>query len=219
MGASPVRFALFAVALLLCLYLPHVALDMVRRTRTKRHSRPWGWVMGGAVSWGTSLWAAMLFTLLARHGTLELSHDPALLIASWLVTLGTAFGMFACRGDLANWRGTGISAGLAFGLSAFSALLLVSLQPVNPWACCGRSRAADAVRVAARRCRLLHHGQRGCCGCRQRTADAVCRGRRADGGSVALGGDDLVRYARAVGGLPSTHAARWPPWQRCCRCR
>ena len=42
-------------------------------------------VMGGAVSWGTSLWAALLFTLLARHGALELSHDPALLIACWLV--------------------------------------------------------------------------------------------------------------------------------------
>jgi NO-binding membrane sensor protein with MHYT domain len=39
--------------------------------------RALGRVMGGAVSWGTSLWAALLFTLLARHGALELSHDPA----------------------------------------------------------------------------------------------------------------------------------------------
>ena len=73
MGASPVRFALLAIALLLCLYLPQVALDMVRRARTNRHARPWGAVMGGSVAWGTSLWAALLFTLLARHGALELS--------------------------------------------------------------------------------------------------------------------------------------------------
>jgi len=136
MGALPVRLAFVAIALLLCLYLPYLALDIVRRARTNRHSRPWNWLMGGAVSWGTSLWAATLFMLLARHGTLELSHDPALLIASWLVALGTAFGVFAAASvTLANWRGwLGISAGLAFGLSAFFSLLLVSLQPVNPWA-------------------------------------------------------------------------------------
>ena len=136
MGASPVRFAFFAIALLLCLYLPHVALDLVRRARAKRHSRPWGWLLGGAVSWGTSLWAAMLFTLLGRHGMLDLSHDPALLVASWLVTLGTAFGVFAAASvTLENWRAwVGISAGLALGTSAFVSLMLVSLQPVNPWA-------------------------------------------------------------------------------------
>jgi diguanylate cyclase (GGDEF)-like protein len=135
MGASPVRFALLALALLLCLYLPHVALDMVRRARTKRHARPWGWVMGGAVTWGTSLYAALLMALLARHGTLELSHDPALLIACWLVALGTAFGVFAAASvTLADWRAwLGISAGLAFGLSTVGCLMLVSLQPVNPW--------------------------------------------------------------------------------------
>src|SRR5689334_22211384 len=135
MGASPVRFALLALALLLCLYLPHVALDMVRRARTKRHARPWGWVMGGAVTWGTSLYAALLMALLARHGTLELSHDPALLIACWLVALGTAFGVFAAASvTLADWRAwLGISAGLEFGLSTVGCLMLVSLQPVNPW--------------------------------------------------------------------------------------
>ena len=68
MEALPVRAALFAAALLMCLYLPHVALDMIRRVRTKRHASPWGWLLGGAVSWGTGLWAAMLFALLARHG-------------------------------------------------------------------------------------------------------------------------------------------------------
>src|SRR5689334_9113115 len=132
MGALPVRYALLALALLLCLYLPHVALDMVRRARAKRHARPWGWVLGGAVSWGTSLWASMLFVLLARHGTHDLAHDPALLLASWLITLGTAFGVFAAASvTLDSWRGwLGISAGLAFGLTLFAGLVLVSLQPV-----------------------------------------------------------------------------------------
>ena len=89
----PVRAALFAAALLLCLYLPHVALDMVRRARANRHSSPWGWLLGGAAAWGTSLSAALLLTLLARHGQLDLSHDGALLLASWLISVGSAFGL------------------------------------------------------------------------------------------------------------------------------
>ena len=88
-----VRVALFAAALALCLYLPHVALDMVRRARAKRHASPWGWLLGGAASWGTSLSAALLLMLLSRHGQIALSHDGALLLASWLVSVGTAFGV------------------------------------------------------------------------------------------------------------------------------
>ncbi len=136
MEALPVRAALFALALLLCLYLPHVALDMVRRARAKRHASPWGWLLGGAVCWGTSLWAALLCMLLARHGALALSHDFALLAASWLISLGSAFGVFAAAAvTLPGWRGAlRIGAGLAVGLTALFTLLLVSLQPVNPWA-------------------------------------------------------------------------------------
>jgi diguanylate cyclase len=136
MDALSVRAGLFATALLLCLYLPHVALDMVRRARAKRHASPWGWLLGGAVSWGTSLWAAVLFMLLARHGGLDLSHDAALLLASWLISVGTAFGLFAATAvALPGWRGwLRVSAGVAAGLSASFALMLVSLQPVNPWA-------------------------------------------------------------------------------------
>ena len=131
-----VRAALFAAALLLCLYLPHVALDMVRRARAKRHASPWGWLLGGAASWGISLSAALALTLLARHGRLDLSHDGALLLASWLVSVGTAFGVFAAAAvTLPGWRGwLRISAGLALGMSASFGLMLVSLQPVNPWA-------------------------------------------------------------------------------------
>ena len=136
MDALPARAAIFAAALLLCFYLPHVALEVVRRARAKRHSSPWGWLLGGAVAWGTSLWAALLFTLLSRHGELDLSHDAALLLASWLVSLGTAFGVFAAAAvTLSGWRGwLSIGAGLACGLTAVLGLMLVSLQPVNPWA-------------------------------------------------------------------------------------
>jgi diguanylate cyclase (GGDEF)-like protein len=135
MEALPVRAALFAAALLLCLYLPHVALDMVRRARANRHSSPWGWLLGGAASWGTSLSAALLLTLLARHGELDLSHDGALLLASWLISIGSAFGLYASTAvTLAGWRGwLRISAGLALGMAASFGLLLVSLQPVNVW--------------------------------------------------------------------------------------
>ncbi len=134
MEALTLRAALFAAALLLCLYLPHAALDMVRRARAKRHASPWGWLMGGALSWGTSLWTAMLFTLLAKHGERNLSHDAALLLASWLVSLGTAFGMFAATTvTLPSWRRwLAISAGLACGMTIFADLMIVSLQPVNP---------------------------------------------------------------------------------------
>ncbi|MEP7058838.1 MAG: diguanylate cyclase, partial [Caldimonas sp.] len=133
MGASPVRAALFAAVLLLCLYLPHAALDMIRRARAKRHASPWGWLLGGSASWGTSLWAATLLMLLARHGDLDLSHDPALLLASWLISLGTAFGVFAAAAvTLSGWRGwLAISAGLAAGTAVLLGLMQVSLQPVN----------------------------------------------------------------------------------------
>ncbi len=136
MDSLAVRAALFAAALLLCLYLPHVASDMVRRARTKRHASPWGWLLGGAVAWGTGLWASLLFTLLARHGELDLSHDAALLLASWLISVGTAFGLFAVAAvTLPGWRGwLRASAGFAAGMTASFGLMLVSLQPVNPWA-------------------------------------------------------------------------------------
>ena len=136
MEAMPVRVALLASAFLLCLYLPHVALDMIRRARAKRHARPWGWLLGGAAAWGTSLWGAWLFTLLGRHPGLDLSHDAALLLASWLISVGSSFGLFAATAvTLPGWRGwLRSSAGLALGLNAAFALMLVSLQPVNPWA-------------------------------------------------------------------------------------
>ena len=131
-----VRSALYAGAMALCLYLPFVALDLVRRARTKRHASPWGWLLGGAAAWGTSLSAALLLTLLGRHGALDLSHDGALMLASWLVSVGTAFGVFAAVSiALPGWRGwLRISAGLALGVLVSSSLLLVSLQPVNAWA-------------------------------------------------------------------------------------
>ena len=136
MDEISVRLALFAAALGLCLYLPHVALDMVRLARAKRHASPWGWLLGGAAAWGTSLSAALLLTLLSRHGQIELSHDSALLLASWLVSVGTAFGVLAAAAvTLPGWRGwLRISAGLALGITASFGLMLVSLQPVNPWA-------------------------------------------------------------------------------------
>jgi diguanylate cyclase (GGDEF)-like protein len=130
------RSALYAGVMALCLYLPFVALDLVRRARTKRHASPWGWLLGGAAAWGTSLSAALLMTLLARHGALDLSHDGALLLASWLVSVGTAFGVFAAVSiALPGWRSwLRISAGLALGVLVSSSLMLVSLQPVNAWA-------------------------------------------------------------------------------------
>ncbi|HEY2925291.1 putative bifunctional diguanylate cyclase/phosphodiesterase [Piscinibacter sp.] len=136
MDALPVRAAFFAAALLLCLYLPHAALDLVRRARAKRHSSPWGWLLGGAASWGTGLWAAALLTLLACHAGLDISHDAALLLASWLVSAGAAFGMLAAASvTLPSWRQwLVISGGLACGLGVVLGLILVSLQPVNPWA-------------------------------------------------------------------------------------
>src|SRR5580765_3591913 len=129
MEALPARAALLAATLLLCLYLPHVALDVVRRARANRHASPWNWLLGGAVSWGTSLSAALLFTLLARHGELDLSHDGALLLASWLISVGSAFGLYASAAvALPGWRGwLRISAGLGLGITASFGLLLVSL--------------------------------------------------------------------------------------------
>src|SRR6478735_2382866 len=117
MEALPVRAALFGTALLLCMYLPHVALDMVRRARAKRHASPWGWLLGGAAAWGTCVWAAALCTLLGWHGHLDLSHDPLLLLASWLLSVGTAFGLFAAAAvTLPGWRrALQISGALAIG--------------------------------------------------------------------------------------------------------
>jgi diguanylate cyclase (GGDEF)-like protein len=136
MWSWAVRAALFVTACGLCAVLPHAALDMVRRTRAKLHARPWGWLLGGSVSWSVSLWAATLFMLLAWHPERAMSHDPALLLASLLVSFGTVFGAFAAASlMLSSWRGwLAISAGMAGGLTAALALVLVSLQPVDLWA-------------------------------------------------------------------------------------
>src|SRR5439155_9458800 len=55
----------------------------------------WGWLLGGSVSWGTGILAALLLSLLARHGGLKLTHDPALLLALWLLSGGSAFVLLA----------------------------------------------------------------------------------------------------------------------------
>ncbi len=135
MEALPVRLAFLAAALLICACLPHAALDIVRRVRARRSANTWGWLLGGAATWGTGLWAAVLLALLAQHGQLELSHDGALLLASWLVGMGSAFGMLATTAvRLPSWRNwAAISAGLAGGVAALLGLTLVSLQPVDPW--------------------------------------------------------------------------------------
>ena len=136
MEALPVRLAFLAAALLICACLPHAALDIVRRMRGKRSANTWGWLLGGAATWGTGLWATALLALLAQHGELDLSHDVALLLASWLIGVGSAFGMLATTAvRLANWRNWAmISASLAGGVAALLGLTLVSLQPVDPWA-------------------------------------------------------------------------------------
>jgi diguanylate cyclase len=136
MEGLPLRVALFAAALALCLYLPHAALDIVRRVRARRQSRAWGWLLGGALSWGTGLWAASLLALLALHAGRPLTHDGVLLLASWLACLGCAFGLSAATAvALPGWRHWAtISAGIAGGLGVPLALMLVSLQPVNPFA-------------------------------------------------------------------------------------
>ncbi|HWI10988.1 MAG TPA: diguanylate cyclase, partial [Burkholderiaceae bacterium] len=215
MEALSVRAGLFAAAVLLCLYLPHVALDMVRRARAKRHASPWGWLLGGAVAWGTSLWAALLFTLLARHGGLDLSHDAALLLASWLISVGTAFGLFAATAvALPGWRGwLRTSAGLAVGLSASFGLMLVSLQPVNPWAALWvQSRGLTATVLGASVLLAAHIlGSEGLLALRWRR---IARGIPMAAGLALTGllwlsiGDEVSSGAPdAVPGLPSEHAA------------
>src|SRR5690349_2728469 len=97
--------ALFAAALLLCAHLPYAALDIVRHVRAKRHATSWDRLLGGALSWGTGLWAAALLMLLERHGGRELSHDAVLLMASWLLALGCAFGLIGATAvALTHWR-------------------------------------------------------------------------------------------------------------------
>ena len=127
---------LFAVALALCVCLPHAALDMVRRARAKRHANPWGWLLIAAVSWGTTAWAALVFALLAFQPGLDLAHDAALLITSWLLGVATGFGLLgSCTVALESRRhAAAIGAGLALGLSCMSAVLMASLQPVSFWA-------------------------------------------------------------------------------------
>ena len=127
---------LFAVALALCVCLPHAALDMVRRARAKRHANPWGWLLIAAVSWGTTAWAALVFALLAFQPGLDLAHDAALLITSWLLGVATGFGLLgSCTVALQSRRhAAAIGAGLALGLSCMSAVLMASLQPVSFWA-------------------------------------------------------------------------------------
>ena len=139
MESLSVRVALTAAAFVLCLCLPPAAADMIRRARAGRHAGPWGWLIGGAIAWGTSLWAALLFMLVALHADRILSHDPALLLASLLGALGTAFGVFAAAAvTLPGWRAwLKIGAGMAAGLSAVIGLMLVSLQPVDPLAWLG----------------------------------------------------------------------------------
>ena len=151
MDISPACVALFLAAVSLCLYLPHVALETVRRARAKRHASPWGWLMGGSVAFGTSVWAALLLLLLSQHADKELSHDPALLLASWLVSLGAAFGALAAAAvTLPGWRaGVGIGTGLVIGLSAAIGLLLVSLQPVNVWAWAWNTSWLSTAAIAA----------------------------------------------------------------------
>jgi len=215
MEAMSVRAGLFAAALLLCLYLPHVALDMVRRARAKRHASPWGWLLGGAVSWGTSLWAALLFTLLTRHGELDLSHDPALLLASWLLSVGTAFGLFAASAvALPGWRGwLRTSAGAALGLSASFSLMLVSLQPVNPWAALWVQSWELATTVLGASALLVAHVlcSEGLLALRWRR---IARGIPVAAGLALTGllwlsiGDEVSsRTPDVVPGLPSQHAA------------
>lgn len=159
MDISPACAALFLAAVSLCMYLPHVALETVRRARARRHSSPWGWLMGGSVVFGTSVWAALLLTLLSQHSGTPLSHAPALLIASWVLSLGTAFGALAAAAvTLPGWRaGLRIGAGLVIGLTASIGLLLVSLQPVNVWAWAWSMSWFSTVVMAATAALLVRH--------------------------------------------------------------
>ncbi|HWH84550.1 MAG TPA: EAL domain-containing protein [Burkholderiaceae bacterium] len=212
MEAWPVRAALFAVALLLCSYLPHAAWDMVRRARAHRHASPWGWLLGGAAAWGTSLWSALLFMLLARHGTLALSHDPALLLASWLVVLGTAFGLLAAAAiTLPGWPSWARIAGaFAIGLTLSCGLLLMSLQPVNLWAgLWAQSWALCATTLAA--CGLLVAFVLTSEGLLPLPAQPAKWGWAGAGlaltGSLWLAIGDEVSHDASGAGLPTVHAA------------
>jgi len=214
MDISPACVALFLAAVSLCLYLPHVALETVRRARAKRHASPWGWLMGGSVAFGTSVWAALLLMLLSQHPDKDLSHDPALLLASWLVSLGAAFGVLAAAAvTLPGWRaGVGIGTGLVIGLAATIGLLLVSFQPVNAWAWAWSASWLSTAATAATALMLVRFVL-GSEGLLQLPASQLRWSASAAGLAMvaalalASGGEVASGAPEGSGGLPAFHAA------------
>jgi diguanylate cyclase (GGDEF)-like protein len=127
------RHEMVASAILLALYVSHVALEVAQRVRGADHFVVLGWLIGGSLSLGTGLWAMNTLGLLSVQTASVVGHDAALSLASWLLAVGAVFAALWGAGRAERrWREVLIG-GLICALSLVAMFLLgVSALQLTP---------------------------------------------------------------------------------------
>jgi diguanylate cyclase (GGDEF)-like protein len=117
-------------AVLMALYVSHVALEIARRIRGADNLVVLGWLVGGCLSLGTGLWAMSTLGLLSVQPASVVGHDPSLSLASWFLGVAAVFSMLwtASRAER-RWREV-VTGGVicGFALAAMFVLGQFALQ-------------------------------------------------------------------------------------------
>ena len=76
---------LVVLSVLVAVIASYTALDLAGRVSAKSGTNSWFWLLGGALSMGTGIWAMHFVGMLAFHLPVPLAYDVPINVLSWLI--------------------------------------------------------------------------------------------------------------------------------------
>ena len=81
---------LVVLSVLVAVIASYTALDLAGRVSESRGTNSWIWLLGGAFSMGTGVWAMHFIGMLAFHLPIPLAYDVSINVLSWFIAMAVS---------------------------------------------------------------------------------------------------------------------------------
>lgn len=129
-------FALVALSVVIAIIASYTALDLAGRVSTSASSvrKSWAWLVAGAISMGTGIWAMHFIGMLAFHLPVPVAYDLSYTLFSMLIAIATsAIALFTLRRPILGTRNLTVAATLmGFGISTMHYTGMIAMQMSPP---------------------------------------------------------------------------------------